>query len=107
MEFERFQYRRHPAIARKISDINPENDIRIRLLGRVAEKSESSLIIEDDSGKAEIIAEDMGLDFNNGDRIRVFARVLPLEDGFELRAEIIQNMKDLDMDLYKKIHNLE
>ena len=100
-----FQYRRHPALLRKISEINPESDIRVRLLGKVVDKQESSFIIEDDSGKAEIIAEDMELNFNKEDIVRVFARVLPLEDGFELRAEIIQDMKDLDMDLYKKIHS--
>lgn len=104
MEFERFQYRRHPALPRKVSDINPEKDIRIRLLGKIVDKSESSFIIEDDSGRAEIITED-NLNFNKGDLVRVFARVLALEDGFELRAEIIQDMNDLDMDLYKKIHN--
>ena len=100
-----FQYRRHPAITRKIAEINPETDIRVRLLGRVVEKSESCLIIEDDSGKAEIVAEDMNLDFNKEALVRIFARVLPLEDGFELRAELIQNMNDLDVDLYKKIHD--
>ena len=98
-----FQYRRHTAIPRKIAEINPESDIRVRLLGRVVDQSENSLILEDDSGKAEIIAEDMDFDFNKGSYVRVFARVLPLEEGFELRAEIIQDMKELDMELYRRI----
>jgi hypothetical protein len=102
-----FQYRRHPALARKIAEINPESDIRVRLLGRVADKSDSSFIIEDDSGRAEIIADDIDLIFNKDDLVRVFARVLPLEDGFELRAEIIQDMSNLNMDLYKKFHALD
>jgi hypothetical protein len=102
-----FQYRRHPALARKIAEINPESDIRVRLLGKVADKSDSSFIMEDDSGRAEIIADDIDLIFNKDDLVRVFARVLPLEDGFELRAEIIQDMSKLDMDLYKKFHALD
>jgi RNase P/RNase MRP subunit p29 len=101
--FMEFQYRRQPAIPRNISDINPEKDVRVRLLGRIAEKSESTFIIEDESGRAEVVADDMKLEFNKDDTVRVFARVLPLEEGFELRAEIIQNMNELDMDLYKKI----
>ena len=46
-----------PAIPRKISDINPEKDIRVRLLGRVIDKSDNTIIIDDGSGKAEIIVE--------------------------------------------------
>ncbi len=99
-----FQYRRHPALPRKIAEINPESDIRVRLLGKIMDKKNDSFIIEDESGKAEIIAEDMEISFNKEDLVRVFARVLPLEDSFELRAELIQDMNKLDMDLYKKFH---
>ena len=97
-----FQYRRHPALPRKIAEINPESDIMVRLLGRITDKKDSSFILEDESGKAEIITDDTELSFNVADNVRVFARVLPLEDSFELRAEIIQDMNKLDMDLYKK-----
>ena len=34
----------------------------------------------------------------------VFARVLPLETGYELRGEIVQNRNGLDIDLYKKVY---
>jgi hypothetical protein len=97
-----FQYRRHPALPRKIAEINPESDIRVRILGRILDKKDSSFILEDDSGKVEIITDEE-LSFNVADNVRVFARVLPLEDSFELRAEIIQDMNKLDMDLYRKV----
>ncbi|MFH0832417.1 MAG: replication protein RepA [Candidatus Aenigmatarchaeota archaeon] len=95
-----FQYRKLPYVQRKISEINPEKDMRIRILGKVIDKSDGLFVIDDGSGKAEIVTDE---NVELGDAIRVLARVLPLEDGFELRAEIVQDMHALDMDLYKKI----
>ena len=98
-----FQYRRMPAVPRKIADINPETDIRVRLLGKIIDRYEGTVVIDDGSGKAEVVAEEnaggVGSDF-----VRVFCRVLPLETGYELRAEIIQDMSSLDINLNKKIH---
>jgi hypothetical protein len=98
---EGFQYRRAPALLRKINEINPESDIRVRILGKVIDKSDGAIIVDDGSGKIEIITEDIQADVN--DIVRIFARVLPLEEGFELRAELIQHMNALDLNLYRKI----
>jgi len=98
-----FQYRRLPAVEKKIAEINPERDIRVRILGRILDKADEVIVVDDGSAKAEIIASDLDVNANIGDIVRVFARVLPLEEGFELRAEIIQDMSKLDLDLYKKI----
>ncbi|MCX6815765.1 MAG: hypothetical protein NT120_02855 [Candidatus Aenigmarchaeota archaeon] len=98
-----FQYRRMPAVPRKINEIVPEKDIRVRLLGRVIDKQNSMIVIDDGTATAEIITENMG-NVENNDIVRVFCRVLPLETGYELRAEIVQDMKGMDMDLYRKIH---
>jgi hypothetical protein len=94
-----FKYRRLPASRRKISDISPEKDIRIRILGKVLDKTDSTVIIDDGSGKAEIFVDELP----DNDFVQVFARVLPLEDGYELRAEAVQDMDKLDIDLHKKI----
>jgi len=99
--FDEFQYRRLPAKEKKIADISPD-DVRVRLLGRVIDKTENVLVIDDGTGKAEIVM-DNETDVGPGDFVRVFARILPLEDGYELRSEIIQNMNSLNIDLYKKI----
>lgn len=103
MPQESFQYRRLPAVVKKIADINPEKDVRIRILGRVIDKANEVIVVDDGTGKAEIVTSDLGADADIDDVIRVFTRVLPLEEGFELRAEIIQDMNSLDMELYKKI----
>ena len=99
-----FQYRRFPAVSKKISEIT-EKDIRVRIMGTVIDKQNGSILIDDGTGKADVVVEE-GLDkINNSDIIRIFCRVLPLENGHELRAEIIQNMNSLDMDLHKRINN--
>jgi hypothetical protein len=103
-EQKSFQYRRFPAVPREVAGINPEKDIRVRILGRIIDKYDSMLVVDDGSGKADIIVEEGIENFNANDIVRVFCRVLPLESGYELRAEIIQNMNGLDMDLYKKIN---
>ena len=101
-----FQFRRMPAVSRKIADINPEKDIRVRLLGRVIDKYDGTIVVDDGTAKAEIVVEDTNVKFDDiksGDLIRVFARVLPLETSYELRAEIVQDMNGMDMELHKKI----
>ena len=99
---EPFQYKRMPAVPRQIREINPEKDVRVRLLGKIIDKSDATIVIDDGSATAEVVL-DTDANVSTDDMIRVFARVIPLEDGMELRAEIIQNMNALDMDLYKKV----
>jgi len=52
----------------------------------------------------EVVVEQDVMDmFNVDDLVRIFARVLPLEHGFELRAEIIQEMNKLNLALYQRV----
>jgi hypothetical protein len=98
---EEFQFRRLPAVEKKISGINPEKDVRVRILGRVIDSSDSTLVIDDGSAKAEVVLDsESGVVMNQ--LVRVFCRVLPLETGFELRGEIVQDMNRLDINAYRK-----
>lgn len=99
---EEFQFRRMPATPVKISGINPEKNIRVRILGRIIDKSDGLIVIDDGSAKAEIFDAETSADVS--DMVRVFARVLPLEDRYELHAEIIQDMSGLDLELYKRVY---
>ncbi len=90
-----------PAAYRKISEIKPDQDIRVRILGRVIGKGDGMIAIDDGTGRADIVTEE--LDANTNDIVRVFARVLPLENGYELRAELVQKMDKLDLELHNKI----
>jgi len=99
-----FKYRRAPAIYRTISSIDNIKDIRVRLLGKVVEKMNGSIIFEDYSGKTEIIIDNYIVEsLNIGETIRIFCRVMQLDNGRELRAELIQDMNNMDRELYEKI----
>lgn len=95
------QYHRLSATPKKITDINPEKDVRVRILGRIIDKSDGTIVVDDGSSTAQIVT-DASCEID--DFVCVFARVLPLEDGYELRGEIIQNKSGLDMGLYKKVY---
>ena len=98
-----FQYKRQTAVSRKIIGINPETDIRVRILGHIIDKSDGVLVVDDGSAKAEIVTDDFDA-FDIDDTVRIFCRVLPLENGYELRAEIIQKLNSMDMELYRKVY---
>jgi len=102
-----FQYRRLPAKDKMIADIEPEKDIRVRIFGRVIDVSNGVLVVDDGSSNSQIALGNLSVDVNPGDMVRVFARVLPVEEGFELHAEIVQNMKGLNVELYKKVKELK
>ncbi|MBI4895866.1 MAG: hypothetical protein HY831_05225 [Candidatus Aenigmarchaeota archaeon] len=94
-----FKYKRAGAVRRQISKIDKAKDIRVRLVGKVVEKYNESLLLEDESGKREIKMDSSTIQsINIGENIRVFCRVL--ED--ELIVELLQDMNNLDLDLYKK-----
>ena len=105
------QYHRLAAAPKKIMDINPEKDVRIRILGRVIDKHDGTIVVDDGSSTAQIVTDGESTDakgvirpYEVDDVVCVFARVLPLEDGYELRGEIVQVKNALDMGLYKKVY---
>lgn len=101
------QNRRHPAVMKNIEDINPQEDVRVRVVGTVLETLEDSIMLDDGSGTTEIFLNDDDLDDVAEDqRIRVFGRVLPTQDSFELQGEIVQDMSDLDMEKFNQVKQL-
>jgi len=93
--------RRLVAIEKKIDEIQPETDVRVRLIGIVIDASPNSVVIDDGSGKIEIFFENEPI-VRQGQLIRVITRILPLIDGFECRGEAIQTLDGFNIDLYKK-----
>lgn len=94
------QFKRLPASPRKIIDINPEKDIRVRILGQVIDSNGGTIIVDDGTSTTQIVTE-ASCEVN--DIVCVFARVLPLEDGYELRGEIVQSRAGMDMGLYRRV----
>lgn len=100
MALESFQVKRRlPAVEKSISEIN-QQDIRVKLLGMIIDRTESSIILDDGSGKIEIFFDNVPE--IKGNLIRVIARVFPLIDGLECRGEVVQNLEGFDISLYKR-----
>lgn len=95
-------YKRLPALQRRIADIDPENDIRVRIVGTVIDTADGKIVVDDGTDRAEITTEEQSAKVGN--QVRVFCRVLPLENGYELRLELMQDMTDLDLELYKNLY---
>jgi hypothetical protein len=96
--------KRIAAAERRIADIAPDKDIRVRILGTVLDASEGTILVDDGSGKAEIqfdTAEETA-NLERGQLVRVVARVLPLIDGFALRGEAVQDLGGFDLQLFKR-----
>ncbi|MEM5778710.1 MAG: hypothetical protein QXD43_03555 [Candidatus Aenigmatarchaeota archaeon] len=98
---ERLPRKRLVAIEKRIADLHPDSDVRVRLIGTVIDSGPNSIVLDDGSGKIEIYFDEQP-NVVNGQLIRVIARILPLIDGYECRGEIIQNLDNFNLELYKK-----
>ncbi len=95
---------RRAAVPRNVDDINPETDARVRVLGTVLETRQDSVMLDDGSGTVEVFmdADDLE-DVTDGQRVRVFGRVLPTAESFEVQGELVQDMTELDMETYARV----
>lgn len=98
------QNRRSPAVRKDITNIEPQKDIRVRILGTVLSKDEDSVTIDDGTGSVEVFLEEEDLeDIEDGNRIRVLGRVLPTPESFEIQGEIVQDFSNVDSELLDRV----
>jgi uncharacterized protein YdeI (BOF family) len=97
--------RRIPSVLRKVSDIRPD-DVRVSVIGTVIGKAEDGIVLDDGTGKIDITL-DGPVEFEPKSMVRVLGRVFPVESGFQLQGELVQDMSGLDMDLLKRVGSLE
>ncbi len=96
--------RRAPARPKNIEEIDPRDDIRVRVIGTVLSLDEDSFSLDDGTGTVEVFLEDEKMeDLEENQRVRVFGRVLPTPDSFEIQGEIVQDFSDVDPELYSRI----
>lgn len=90
------EFKVEPASKRKISEINPNLDSRVSVLGRIIDMNETILVVDDSTGKINVsLSEDtIKPVLKPGRLIRVFGFVIPSEQ-VEIQAEIIQDMSGL------------
>ena len=96
--------RRAPARPKNIEDIDPREDIRVRVVGTVLSLEDDSISVDDSTGSVDVfLEEDKIEDLEEGQRIRVFGRVLPTPDSFEIQGEIVQDFSEVDPELHDRI----
>ncbi len=93
---------------RKISEINPENDFKVKVIGIIVDKKDDTILIDDGSAKIQVFVNLPNIidTINLNQLIRVFGSVMPTDEGFELKADIVQDLSDLNVNLYKKVDEL-
>lgn len=96
--------KRKAAIPKKIENIDPKKDVRVRVLGTVVRKDEDLIILDDGSKTTEIFLDSEELEeIEEKSKIRVLGRVLPTPESFEIQGEIVQDMEELDIELYNEV----
>ncbi|MFO7793573.1 MAG: OB-fold nucleic acid binding domain-containing protein [Candidatus Nanohaloarchaea archaeon] len=98
------QMRRAPARPKDIEEIDAQNDIRVRVIGTVLSIEDDSISLDDGTGSVEVfLEEDQMEDLEESQRIRVFGRVLPTPDSFELQGEVVQDFSEVDPELQDRV----
>ena len=103
MPLDDFTTKRVVTESREIKDINPEEDIRVSVIGTLVDKSEDRLMVDDGTGQIEVSFNEDLSKFKTGSLVRIVGKV-NLEGG--MRGEIIQDFSKLDVKLYKKAKKL-
>lgn len=94
-------------IPRKISKIE-KDDQRVAITGKVIESKDDSFVIDDGTGKIEVFMKLEGMENKNDVKIDVddFVRAFCIIIGSQLKADVVQSLKGLDLDQLKKIEEL-
>jgi uncharacterized protein YdeI (BOF family) len=96
--------RRAPARPKKIKEIDPQSDIRVRITGTILSIDQDSVSLDDGSGTVEVFLEEENMDeIEESQRIRVLGRVLPTPDSFEIQGEIVQDFSGVDQELHDRV----
>ncbi len=90
-------------IEKDIKDICKE-DFNVSVTGVIVNKGTNSFILDDKTGQIQVITEDNNFELNTF--VRVFARVVPLEEGIQLHSIAVQDLSKIDKFLYNKIKRL-
>ena len=97
-----------PAKQRMIKDLK-EEDQRVQITGYIAEiDDEKSFLLEDGTGKIKVLREGVEFSCSKDDLVNVFGELSYKEDKERvLEAKIIQDMKGLNFEYYKKLYEIK
>ncbi|MCX8178809.1 MAG: hypothetical protein N3D75_03200 [Candidatus Aenigmarchaeota archaeon] len=92
---------------KRINEVDPDIDYKVKIIGLIVDKSDNSIILDDGKDKVKVYVEvDQSENLSIHQLVAVFGSTIPSEDGFELKADIVQDLTGLNLNLYKKVHEL-
>jgi len=101
------QQRRAPAQPKDIEEVEPQRDIRVRLVGTIISKEDESVTLDDGTGSVEVFTQAETLeDLEENQRIRVLGRVLPTPDSFEIQSEVVQEFDEEEFEIYDRVKKI-
>jgi len=101
------QQRRAAAKPKDIEEIDPQRDIRTRLVGTVISQDQEAVTLDDGTGSVEVFMQEGDIEgIEENQRIRVLGRVLPTPDGFEIQAEMVQSFEEDELELYDRVKKI-
>ena len=83
---------------KQISEVIPTAS-KVSIIGHVVDTGENSFVLDDGTGKIEV-SSDMTVKKNK--LVRVFCSVV----DEKLKADVVQDMEGLDVELFKKVKHL-
>lgn len=97
-----------PARQRMIKDLK-EDDFRVQITGYIdAIEDNISFLLQDGTGKVKVRIENVEFTFTKNDLVNVIGNIKYQEgDGPEIEADIIQDMKNLNFEYYKKLYEIK
>jgi hypothetical protein len=84
---------------KNISELNVKTDSRVAIIGKVVDIGENSFVLEDTTGKVEIVFEGA---VERDRLVRAFCSII----DERLRADVVQDLKNFDVDMFFKVKEL-
>jgi len=84
---------------KNVSELNVKTDSRVAIIGKVVDIGDNTFVLEDKTGKVEIVFDGM---IENNQLVRVFCSIVEEK----LKADIVQDLKNFDVELFFKVKEL-
>jgi hypothetical protein len=99
--------RKEPGRYSTVEDINPHDDVRVRILGTVVSSEDDTVTVDDGTKSVDVfVDEDSVEDIETSTRVLVLGRVLPSPDGFELQAEAFHAEPGVSEEAFKTVKRI-
>jgi len=94
-------------VKKAIDEINPEVDYKVKIIGLVVDKTDSSIVVDDGKNKAKVFLDPEWMErVDIHHLIAVFGSIIPSDEGIEIKADAVQDLTGLNLNLYKKVEEL-